>query len=222
MRKSVLMVALMSVLATASSLSHAGGPVDVGVSVGTLGVGPELGYVFIPNTFDVRLSSGFFNYNDTQTSSGVTYNGNLTMESVSALADWHPFSGSFRLTGGLAYNGNSASLAAQPSASGTYTFNGNTYTGAQVGTANAKVSFNPVAPYVGIGWGDDSLKSGFHFTSDIGLMYQGSPNVALSASNPTHNAQLASDVQAAQTTLQNKLNSYQLYPVVSVGIDYRF
>lgn len=221
MRKSLLSVAVLGLLAAVSPLSHADGAVDVGVSVGTLGVGPEIGYVFVPNQFDARLSSGFFNYNYNQTSSGVAYNGNLTMQSVSALADWHPFAGSFRLTGGLAYNGNSASLSAQP-AGGTYTFNGNTYTSQQVGTANAKVSFNPVDPYIGIGWGDDSLKSGFHFTSDIGIMYQGSPNVALSATNPTNNAQLAADVQAARASLQSRLSSYQLYPVVSVGIDYRF
>ncbi len=221
MRLSLLISALLASGFLASS-AYAMDPVDVGMTVGTLGAGPEVGMVIVPNQYDARLSASFFSYSYNKTSSNVTYTGNLQLQNIALMGDWHPFAGSFRLTGGVMYNGNNAGLTAQPAANGTYTFNGNTYTSAQVGSAAAKVNFNALAPYLGLGWGDDSATAGFHFTSDIGLMYQGAPNVTLTVTNPTNNAQLASDVQAAQSKLQSDLNSLQIYPVVRVGVNYRF
>ena len=220
MRLSLIAAALAATsLFTASA--HAASPVDIGLTAGTLGYGPQIGIVIVPNKYDVRVNLGMFNYNYNTTSNGVYYNGHLKLQNLGVMGDWHPFESSFRVTGGVFYNDNKFDLTGQ-STGGNYTFNGNTYTAAQVGTATANVDFNKVAPYIGIGWGDNSETAGFHFTSDIGVMYQGKPNATLTATGAATNAALAADVAAAQTTLQNDLNGFQWYPVVQVGANYRF
>ena len=218
--KTIAAAAVSAALAVPAFADGLGDP-SVGLIAGTLGAGAQIGWTIVPNQYDARLSLGYLNRSYNTTSNGVAYNGDLKLSNVGLLGDWHPWQGSFRLTGGVFYNGNKFDLNAQPTG-GTYTFNGNTYTAAQVGSANASVTFNSVAPYVGFGWGDGGSGAGLHFTSDIGVMYQGSPKASITATNPTGNAQLAADVQASQAKLQSDLNRYQWYPVVQVGVVYRF
>ena len=219
--KSVMLAAMLG----SASSAFAGGVlpgVDVGLSAGTLGAGPQIGWSIVPDRFDARVNIGYLSRSYDTTSDNVAYSGNLKLQNVGLLGDWHPWAGAFRLTGGLFYNGNKFDLTAQPAGGGTYTFNGNTYTAAQVGSASASVSFNSIAPYLGLGWGDGGTGAGLHFSSDIGVMYQGTPKASITATNPTGNAQLASDVQAAQAKLQSDLNSFRFYPVVQLGLVYRF
>lgn len=212
-------------LVFAASLSFAAGasaaPVDAGLTGGTLGYGPQAGFVVVPGKFDARLNFGYLDYSYNTTSQGVAYNGHLKLNNLGLLGDWHPFGGWFRLTAGAFYNGNKFNLSAQPTG-GTYTFNGVSYTSAQVGSAKASVTFNSFAPYLGLGWGDNSDHAGLHFTSDIGVMYQGKPTATITAAGAASNPALASDVRAAQSKLQSDLNSFQWYPVVQVGLVYRF
>ena len=69
---------------------------------------------------------------------------------------------------------------------------------------------------------DAGRGAGLHFNSDIGVMYQGAPKASITATNPTGNSQLASDVQAVQAKLQSDLNSFRLYPAVQLGLVCRF
>ena len=95
--------------------------------------------------------------------------------------------------------------------SGTYTINGDTYTAQQVGRLTGKVTWRRVAPYLGIGWGSKAARqSGFSMGFDVGVLVTGSPpDVALHASNPTGDAQLASDVAAAQAKANNQARLYR-------------
>jgi len=216
MKTLAVLAASIGFMAAASA-----GQIDVGLSAGTLGYGPQVGFVVTPGKFDVRLNAGYLNYSYNTTSSGVAYDGHLKLNNVGLLGDWHPFDGGFRVTAGAFYNDNKFSLTGQPSG-GTYTFNGVTYTATQAGTVTANVTFNSLAPYLGIGWGDNSNSAGLHFTSDVGVMYQGRPNATITATGAASNPALAADVRAAQGKLQSDLNSFQWYPVVQVGLVYRF
>lgn len=212
---------LGSALAAACIGSAAAAPLDAGLTAGTLGYGPQVGMVIVPDKFDARLNLGYLRYNYNTTSDSVAYTGNLKLQNLGLLGDWHPFGGAFRLTGGVFYNDNQFSLTGQ-SSGGTYTFNGVTYSSAQAGTVTANVDFNKVAPYVGFGWGSGGDGAGLHFTSDFGVMYQGRPNATITATGAAANPALASDVKAAQSQLQSDLNNFQWYPVVQIGVVYRF
>lgn len=197
------------------------GQVDAGLTAGSLGYGPQVGFIVKPGQFDARINAGYLNYSYNTTSDGVAYNGHLKLNNLGVLGDWHPWGGDFRLTGGLFYNDNKFDLTGQ-SSGGTITINGVTYTSTQAGAVNAKVTFNSVAPYLGLGWGNDSENAGLHFTSDFGVMYQGKPKASVTATGAASDPALAANVKAAQDQLQSDLNSFQWYPVVQLGLVYRF
>ena len=60
------------------------------------------------------------------------------------------------------------------------------------------------------------------FFSNVGAIYQGAPNVSLTATGAAANPLLASDVQAEQNSVNNKISGYQWWPVMGVGLMYRF
>lgn len=138
--------------------------------------------------------------------------------------DYHPFGGAFRLTAGGYYNDNSVDLKDKANSGNTVDIGNSTFTGAQVGTLTGQVDFNTFSPCVGLGFGNVVGEgSPFTFSVDLGAVYQGSPDVSLSASGP-----IASDL-VFQTELvrevkdlNDKADSYRFYPVVQVGLSYRF
>lgn len=193
----------------------------VAVKASTLGIGGEFTTSITPNKLNARLQINGFNYSKTINSAQVTYHSKLKLLSVGAIADYYPFSGKFRISGGLYYNGNKFSLTAKPTAAGTFTFNGTTYTTAQVGTANATVDFNKLAPYVGFGWGN-AVSDGnpFGMSLEIGALYQGKPKSSITTSKSVPG--LSTDLATAKRDLDNSLNNFKLYPVVALGINWRF
>jgi hypothetical protein len=60
---------------------------------------------FTPN-FGVRAGFNYFSYGYDATESDVSYDLELELKNFAILADWHPFEGAFRLSGGILINGN--------------------------------------------------------------------------------------------------------------------
>jgi hypothetical protein len=202
--------------------------VAVYAKAGTLGYGGGVG---INLTDSIRLRGEYtaasFSPSDIDTDD-VTYDPDLDLKSGGLMLDWHPFHGTFRLTAGLLANGNELKVNGEPTSGSTYTINGQTYTASQIGTLKGKVDFNSTAPYLGIGWGDALDKNGhFTFMADIGVMFQGSGNVKLQAScgsavTPTQCAQIGANVAAEEKDLEDEISDYKYWPVLSVGLGYRF
>ena len=221
-RNTILATLLISAGLTLSASAHAQA-VDAGLSVGTLGIGPQVGFVLAPQTVDARLNFGTLSYSYSTTSNSVDYNGRLKLQNFGLLGDWHPWGGSFRLTGGLFYNDSRFDLTGHLATGQTYTVNGANYTAQPGDQASAHVTFNPVAPYLGFGWGDDSDAAGLHFTSDFGVMYQGTPSAQVSVTTQSAYQALANAyAQASQQKLQADLGNFQWYPVIQMGLVYRF
>ncbi|MBI5007886.1 MAG: hypothetical protein HZB95_12285 [Nitrosomonadales bacterium] len=221
MKKRILLAALMTAFATAAQADGVG----VYVNGGTTGFG--LGLAGGSNSLGGRLVYDTWKRKFDQTDSNGNYQVDLKLQTVSALLDWYPFEGAFRTTLGLVANGNKATLNAT-SISGTYTFNGQTYTATDVGSYTGEVKFNSTAPYLGIGWGNPAGKDKtWGLTSDIGVLFQGAPKVTSTvtcgaALTAPQCAQLQSDVAAGATQLETDLKNYKYYPVISIGISYRF
>jgi len=101
--------------------------------------------------------------------------------------------------------------------------NGNPYSLTSAISANpsvdASIDFRKIAPYLGIGWGRTPKNTGLSFTSDIGILFQGTPN-----SNVTTNITgvTSTDITQANAQLQDSVKNYNIYPVISVGIGYSF
>jgi len=214
--------ALLGVLAMLA-LPGAASASDFGLDahVSTLGLGAEFNYS-INSYFTARVDFNRYNYSYTGTKQQINYDFDLHLKSYSAMLDWHPFAGTFRVSAGYFSNKNDIGAVATPQ--GSYTINGTSYTAAQVGVLSGDITFNPTVPYLGIGWstlGTESTGLGVEF--DIGALFQGSPKVQLSATGAAaSNAQFQSDLAAEQVKLQGDLNSFKTYPVISLGLAYRF
>ena len=196
---------------------------DIGLEAhaSTLGIGGELNYS-LNSYFTTRLDFNRYNYSYTGTKEQIAYDFDLHLKSYAWMVDWHPFAGSFRVTGGVFSNKNEIDAVAVPQ--GSYTINGHTYTAAQVATLYGTIGFDPTVPYLGFGWSSNGTTgSGFGVSLDLGVLFQGSPKVQLNATGAVSTqSQFKQDLAAEQVKVQNDVNSYKTYPVVTVGVSYRF
>ncbi len=186
----------------------------VAAKISTLGFGIDAAYP-VTESIDARIGINTFSYNLNKTSGQTTYSGKLNLSSLSALADWHPWASSFRVSGGLMYNNNKFSMTAVPTAGGV-TIGNTTYTGV---SASTTVDFAKVVPYLGIGWGSAPKDTGLSFASDLGIMFQGTPRANVTTTGAAVNP---ADIAKANADLNASLNSFKMYPVVSIGIGYTF
>jgi hypothetical protein len=201
---------------------------DVGVllKAGTLGAGLDV-TVGMSESLGLRLQANALSYENDFNESDVDYRADVELKSAGLLLDWHPFSGVFRVSLGAYWNGNEATAVGRPTG-GTYVINGVTYNAADIGSLDGQIDFESVAPYLGIGFASaPKAGRGMTFSFDLGVLYQGEPNVGLTATcgvglPPATCTQLQSDVAAEQASLQEDLSGYKFYPVVSFGIGYRF
>lgn len=196
--------------------------VAVNGHVGTLGGGLDIAMPIVTNKLDARVGFSAFQKSVSRTESNVEYDASIKLSTFGAVMDWYPFSGTFRLTAGVYHDGNKFDLTGKPTSSGTYTINGTTYTAAQVGTLNGEMAFRSMAPYIGIGWGNEFRGGHWTFMGDIGALYQGSPKVTLSASGAASNPTLANDIAAQQQKTQNDVAGYKWWPLLQMGVAYRF
>lgn len=212
-------IVLAAILSTSTLPVFADATVNGKLS--TLGFGVEAAFP-LAQSIDARIGyNGYkYNFDETSTSNGLTtnYNGDLKLSTVQLLADWHPWEGSFRLSGGVIFNNNKFEMTAQPSGT-TVNIGGTPYTVGAGQMVNATVDFNKTVPYLGIGWGRTPKNSGLSFTSDIGIMFQGKPKGSVTTNIP---GVAAADINRANTDLNDALDNFKLYPVISFGIGYTF
>lgn len=207
-----MMVAAMPANAQGSS------SVSAGVTGGTLGIGPELGYRGA--RVGVRGNATFFGLSRSVESDGVDYDGDLKLRSVGAMADFYPFGGGFRISAGARINKNQVRLTAKPTED--VEIGDEVYTPEQIGTLFGKVEGKKLAPTLTIGWGS-SGGPGLHFSIDAGAMFQGSPKVTeLRTTGMLNDPEFQEDLQRERREIEDDISSFKLYPVVQLGIGYRF
>lgn len=219
MNRIILAAALSALVAPAYA------DVTINGKLSTLGGGAEVAFPVLSST-DLRIGFNTFSYGfqQTTTSGGnsTDFDGDLNLRSLQALADWHPFEGGFRLSGGLVYNGNEFSMTARPTG-GTINVGGIPYAVPASAAVNAKIDFDKVVPYFGFGWGRTPKNTGLSFTTDIGIVFQGSPNATVTTTDiPDTTGTLAADVAMAETDMEDAMKDFKVYPVISFGIGYTF
>ncbi|WP_027469974.1 hypothetical protein [Deefgea rivuli] len=191
----------------------------------TLGLGLDIAYAINPN-WNARFNINTIEINKDEISNGAHWDSTSKMLTAGLLADYHPFDNGFKVTAGAYYNDNHGDGTAQP-VDGTIKIGKNYYKANQVSNSHATGSLNnKFSPYLGVGYGysasKDPARSGLSFTADLGVMYQGSANVTYSATclDASVCGQLQSDVtHEAQRIADDHKN---FYPVVSIGVGYRF
>jgi len=223
------MFAKYTVLAASALLAAASANAQVGATadVGSTGVGFHV-VVPMETYLNGRFGVNYFKHDFSKTSGLVDYDIKGKLKTFDILFDWYLTEGSnFHLTGGVVYNGNKFNATAKPNGLGGFTINGHAYTAADVGLLTGHIDYRRAAPYVGVGWGN-ALAPNSRWTSniDLGVFYQGNPNVKLSsvgcATSETVCKALASDVAVERQVLRDDSNSFKVYPVVRASIGYKF
>jgi hypothetical protein len=178
----------------------------------TLGVSHNLS-----DTFGVRAEVNYLNYNRNMNIKDIDWDGSLKNHSLGLFADYHPFDGAFRLTGGTAI-GQYKMNAHGTSSSGYYTINGTQYN-ASGEYINGSITSPSVRPYLGLGWGH-TAKEGFGAYFDAGVFY-GKLKYNIDAS-PTLTSVASSDIAAEQSDGQSTLDKYKFMPSIAFGVSYTF
>jgi hypothetical protein len=193
---------------------------SVGLTAGTLGIGPEVGYRIDP-MFGVRGSATFLGVSHDFDVNDITYNGKLKLSSFGLNADLYPFKGGFRLSAGFRIDKNKVQMRATPANS--VSIGNTTYTPAQIGTLSGNVRAKDFAPTLTLGYAG-GLSKGIKFGVDAGAMFQGSPRIkdlkatGTLASNPA----FLTDIAVEQTKVDDEIDKYKVYPIIQFSLSYAF
>lgn len=191
----------------------------VGVKAGTLGLGVEATWRPVPY-LDVRAGYNGFNYEDTRTEAGVEYDGELALSSFYGTANLRVPLSPFRITAGIFSNGNEIILNSIDSTA--VQIGGTTYQASELGTLEARGAFDSVAPYAGVGL-DFRLADTFGLHFDAGVLFQGKAAVTMAADGPiASNALFMQELEAERLQLEEAVEDYEHYPVVSLGFSVNF
>lgn len=210
-----LYVATICLLFLGMGTAHATGNFGVGTKLGTTGIGLE-GTFGMTEHVNLRASISGFNYSLDLEEEDIEYDGRLRLRNAGLLADWHPFSGGFRVSAGGFYNGNKFN----GSASGQLDIGNSTYTA----DLDLGIDFRRFAPYLGLGYGNAVRSTGLSFAMDVGVMFAGSPRVGLEGelTGPDDSNGFQDDLRRERQDLEDELDSYKYWPVLTIGLSYRF
>jgi hypothetical protein len=228
MNRNGLAFVMLSTLALLAGPARA--ELGVAATAGTLGVGAEVTFGG-SSQIQGRLGVHGYDYSDRREASDIEYDADANLRTATGFLDWHPGGRGFRLTGGLVYNGTDVTGRSLPPASGSYDIGGVPVPVSILGTLDADVEWKSIVPYAGLGWGRaPGSGSGFGVTLDVGVLFQGEGDVTLTPRIPAGsplNDPLARQafqilLDREERELQEDVDDYDLYPVVSFGISYRF
>jgi len=113
MKKALAILAVSTMLSSSAYAMES--TVALGPKIGTQGIGAEVRAPLAENFFG-RLGFNYFTYTHNLNDGKIKLKGKLTLLSAPIMLDWHPFEESgFRLSAGVAYNGNKVKATARPS-----------------------------------------------------------------------------------------------------------
>jgi len=215
----ILLLILLVLLSCGAGCTDSG-RFAVSGKTGTLGLGGEFTTAVTPK-INARIGINTLDLDLEDELDDIEYDIGLDFSSFSALLDWHIFDSPFRISGGVLSMNHNLDLYA--SATGEQEIGGFTYDWSEIGTLSGSVEIDNVAPYVGIGWGnpltgDQSLG----FTCDFGVAFAGSPDVALSATGMASDPVFQANLERERRDIEDELEDFKFYPVISISFFYRF
>jgi hypothetical protein len=209
--------------------------IAIGTKTGTLGLG---GQIATPLTRWLNLRGGvdFFNFGYGFAQDGANYNGQLHLKSGLVSLDWFPFRFGFHISPGvLIFKSGVAATLFVPGGN-TFSLGDTDFTSSPSDpvTGNASVVFSrSIMPALTLGFGNMIAREGRHWSVplEIGAAYTGhytsqlnlagsacTPGICRSTSDPT----IQQSVAQEQTSLNESMKHYQIYPIVTTGVSYKF
>ncbi len=215
--KNAALVATAAVVMSMAGATHAQ---EIYVHGGTLGAGVGAA---LPLTSWAGVHAEFegLGFSHSLNVSGNEYDGHLKLLQGGLYIDLFPFASSgFRVTAGALINDDELTAHAVPNAQGNYKI-GDDFVPA-VGAAPSTTATLPhVMPYLGIGYGHKPVSKGFGLTFDLGVAY-GRPHTTYNVPQIYSLLTTQANIDQEEQNISNKIERYKLYPVVQIGVSYRF
>ncbi len=177
------------------------------------------------------------------TEDGIDYDGDFRFNAGAVMLDYRPFAGGFRISAG-GYTGAPEIKLVAEGDNEQFDVGNRQYTAD--GRLDGDIDLGGAAPYVGIGWGGRPSGTGFGFSFDVGVMFTSSPGISLTATgnacdstvvacNPNGLAgfdvndpndpraqAFQSELEQERQNLEDDAKDYKYWPVVNLGVHYRF
>ena len=194
---------------------------EIYTNIGLPGV--MLGYAHAINpSFTVRGDlASLGNYNKDQTESGIDYKAKASFSRLGIFGDYFPFSGGFRLTGGLTVNNQKIDLTSAAQPGSQMTVGDQTVTLAADDRLYVAIKVPKATPYIGLGWGHQQANKGFGFVADIGATI-GKAKLTVEATGPNLSTVSQADLDKETQELRDGVGKITFIPQISLGLNYRF
>jgi hypothetical protein len=174
---------------------------------------------------------------------GIDYDADLRYRAVLGMLDFRPFAGGFRISAGAYSRPPDIALLVSGE---NERINLGTREYTATGRIDGDVDLGSAAPFLGFGWGGSPAGRGFGLSFEAGVMFAAAPGVALRAQGRACDSTLLAcnpdgltgfDVNSpndprAQTfraeleneerALERDLEDLRYFPVVNLGLHYRF
>jgi len=219
MRMRMACLRLAAAVAMSAGGAFGAGGVGITPKVGTLGLGADVTLGVAPR-LNLRAGYNGLAYDRDFSVDEAEVTGRLDWRTIPVLLDWHIFEGGFRLSAGGVLNNNEVSISADPTE--PLEVQGAEY---WIDSLDGKITFNPVGWYFGMGYGNAVGKEQrWHFACDFGVMYHGAPDVkaGATAADPLVQELLNQDLRQEVADFRADIKPYVWYPVISVGVSFKF
>lgn len=203
------------------------GAFALGLSAGTLGLGVDAVYGLNDN-INLRVSYRAYDYSTDIDGEGdgdeLTYKGDLALDNLGFGVDLHPFGGSFRFSLGLQASDNRMKGTATCERLAGCDYGGINNFLQNGESAEVDIDLTGTHPYLTLGWGNLSAEGGpLGVFFDLGVMLQGTPGVDVTAScNAGRQGLCDTQANAEEREIQKDAEDFEIFPVVNLGLRWRF
>ena len=208
-----------------------------GFKADTLGLGFEIATP-LALRINLRSSFNFFAFNDPFNIDGVNYEARLHLKSSETTVDWFPRTqGGFHISPGFLYLKNTMSAPASVAPGQTFVLGTQTFLNSvddpMTGTSSV-VYPHTYAPMLLFGFGNIIPRTyrRISFPVEFGAAYTGAPQISVALNgtacttegcvNFAGNAQAQTFLKQEVHNLNEDLKSYPIFPILSLGVAYRF
>jgi hypothetical protein len=167
---------------------------------------------------------------DFENEEGLEFDGELDFSNQYLLLDYYPASFlGFHITGGLFLNDNKLTGSATVVDTNIDIGDSPAPIGAQLA---GEVRFDGENGYLGVGWGNMVGKGFVHFGIDVGVVFQGSPQVDLTLNIPGYNVNSCAvgdtscigpdDVEAEEREIEDEASEFDSWPFLHLTLGFSF
>lgn len=237
-----LLLGMPAAMAQGEEAGEPGSNAGLALRAGSGGIVLEYAYG-LGSAVDLRVGYAFGSFSGTVEEDDIDYDGDVEFGAVQAMLDYKPFGGGFRVSAGAYSSAPQIALVARGD-NDQYRIGNSEYT--VTGRLDGDIDLGSFAPYVGIGWGGTTRDTGLGLSIDAGVMFADVPAVSLAAQGRACNSTLTScnpdgltgfdvndpndpraatfrsELERERATFEQEIDDLRYWPVVSLGLHYRF